>query len=342
MIDSTVRPLVLTMGDPAGIGGECTLKAWQARRDGYPFVALDDPSWLNALARRLRLHVPIVPVADTAEAMRVFAQALPVIAMPLANPPRPGTPDPANAAAIVGSISRAAAMVMKGQAGAMVTNPINKAALYATGFAYPGHTEFLAALTGVSGREVMMLASPLLRVVPVTVHVALRDAIAMLTPDLIASVARTTHDALRRDFGIPYPRLAIAGLNPHAGEQGALGREDAAIVAPAIEILQAAGIDATGPWPPDTMFTRIARTRYDVAICLYHDQALIPLKTLDMDHGVNVTLGLPIVRTSPDHGTAYDIAGQGVADPTSLLAAIDLAADLARRRSFLGSAAAAG
>ena len=342
MIDPTVRPLALTMGDPAGIGGECTLKAWQARRDGYPFVALDDPSWLNVLAQRLHLHVPIVPVADADEAMRVFPTALPVIAMPLANQPHPGVPDPANAKAIVGSITRAAAMALNGQAGAMVTNPINKAALYATGFAYPGHTEFLAALTGVPGQEVMMLASPLLRVVPVTVHVSLRDAIAMLTSDLIVSVARTAHAALRRDFGIGQPRLALAGLNPHAGEQGALGKEESVLVAPAIERLRAEGIDVTGPWPPDTMFTRIARTRYDVAICLYHDQALIPLKTLDMDHGVNVTLGLPIVRTSADHGTAYDIAGQGRADPTSLLAALDLAADLVRHRTFLGSAASGG
>ncbi len=342
MTDPAVRPLALTMGDPAGIGGECTLRAWLARRDCYPFVALDDPSHLNDLARRLRLHVPIVPVSDADEAVLVFPNALPIIAMPLANPPRPGEPDAANAKAIVGSITRAVAMALNGQAGAVVTNPINKAALYATGFAYPGHTEFLAALTGVPGQEVMMLASPLLRVVPVTVHVSLRDAIAMLTAEMIAAAARTTHAALRRDFGIPHPRVAIAGLNPHAGEQGALGKEEVTLVAPAIERLRAEGMDVSGPWPPDTMFTRIARTRYDAAICLYHDQALIPLKTLDMDHGVNVTLGLPIIRTSPDHGTAYDIAGQGVADPTSLLAALDLAADLAQRRRFLGSDAPAG
>jgi 4-hydroxythreonine-4-phosphate dehydrogenase len=342
MTDPAIRPLALTMGDPAGIGGECTLRAWLARRDGYPFVALDDPSHLNALARRLRLHVPIVPVADADAAARVFPDALPVIPMPLANPPHPGEPDAANAPQIVGSITRAVAMALNGQAGAVVTNPINKAALYAAGFAYPGHTEFLAALTGVAGKEIMMLASPMLRVVPVTVHVSLRDAIAMLTPELIAAAARTTHAALVSDFGVPHPRLAIAGLNPHAGEQGALGNEEALLVVPAIEQLRAEGLDVSGPWPPDTMFTRVARTRYDAAICLYHDQALIPLKTLDMDHGVNVTLGLPIIRTSPDHGTAYDIAGQGVADPASLLAALDLAADLAHRRRFLGSAPAAG
>ena len=215
----------------------------------------------------------------------------------------------------------------------MVTNPINKAALYDAGFSYPGHTEFLAALTEVPGREIMMLASPQLRVVPVTVHTSLRKAIAALTPALIVAAARTTAQALRSDFGIASPRLAMAGLNPHAGEQGALGDEEASIIAPALAELRTQGIDVSGPWPPDTMFTAAARTRYDAAICMYHDQALIPLKTLDMDHGVNVTLGLPIVRTSPDHGTAYDIAGKGIADPTSLIAAITLAAELAERRS---------
>ncbi len=215
----------------------------------------------------------------------------------------------------------------------MVTNPINKAALCDAGFTYPGHTEFLAALTGASGRQIMMLASPELRVVPVTVHASLRRSIDMITTDAIVAAARTTATALRLQFGIAQPRLAIAGLNPHAGEQGALGDEETTIIAPAIAALRADGIDISGPWPPDTMFTAAARARYDVAICMYHDQALIPLKTLDMDHGVNVTLGLPIVRTSPDHGTAYDIAGKGVADPSSLIAAIELAATLAMRNT---------
>jgi len=214
----------------------------------------------------------------------------------------------------------------------MVTNPINKAALYQAGFHYPGHTEFLAALTGAAGQQIMMLASPHLKVVPVTVHASLRASIAMLTTQMIVDAARTTATALRRDFGLASPRLGIAGLNPHAGEQGALGDEETVIIQPAIDTLRADGIDVSGPWPPDTMFTPAARQRYDVAICMYHDQALIPLKTLDMDHGVNVTLGLPIVRTSPDHGTAYDIAGKGLADPSSLIAAIALAADLAARR----------
>jgi 4-hydroxythreonine-4-phosphate dehydrogenase len=215
----------------------------------------------------------------------------------------------------------------------MVTNPINKAALYDAGFAYPGHTEFLAELTGAQGRQIMMLASPDLRVVPVTVHASLSRSIAMLTTDAIVAAAQTTAAALQRDFGIARPRLAIAGLNPHAGEQGALGDEETTIIGPAIAALRAAGIDVSGPWSPDTMFTATARSRYDAAICMYHDQALIPLKTLDMDRGVNVTLGLPIVRTSPDHGTAYDIAGKGVANPASLIAAIELAALLATRRA---------
>ena len=215
----------------------------------------------------------------------------------------------------------------------MVTNPINKAALYQAGFHYPGHTEFLAVLTGAIGQQIMMLASPHLKVVPVTVHASLRASIAMLTTQMIVDAARTTATALRRDFGLAQPRLAVAGLNPHAGEQGALGDEETTLIQPAIDTLRAEGIEVSGPWPPDTMFTPAARQRYDVAICMYHDQALIPLKTLDMDHGVNVTLGLPIVRTSPDHGTAYDIAGKGVADPSSLIAALTLAAELAGSRA---------
>jgi 4-hydroxythreonine-4-phosphate dehydrogenase len=325
-------PIALTMGDPAGIGGELTLRAWAAQSTA-PFFVLDDPARLETLAAKLHLQVPIREIAAPAEAASVFGHALPVLAVHLAAPALPGRPDPANAPAVIASIERATALALDGDAGAVVTNPINKAALYAVGFAYPGHTEFLAALTGVPGREVMMLASPDLRVVPVTVHVSLRQAIAMLDTKRIVAVARTTADALRRDFGIASPRLAVAGLNPHAGEQGALGHEDADIVAPAIAALREDGIDATGPWPPDTMFTAQARAQYDAAICMYHDQALIPLKTLDMQHGVNVTLGLPIVRTSPDHGTAYDIAGTGRADATSLIAALALAGVIVSQRA---------
>ena len=326
-----MRPLALTMGDPAGIGGELTLGAWRALREGGPeFVVLDDPDRLRALAASLRLDIPIAEVA-TADAVS-FADALPVLPVRLANPPRPGHPDPANAPAVIAAIEQATGLARAGAVGGVVTNPINKSALYQAGFAYPGHTEFLAALTGAPGRQEMMLASPALRVVPVTVHASLRDAIASLSTERILNAARTTAAALRRDFGLPRPRLAIAGLNPHAGEGGALGDEETRIIAPAIAALRAEGEDVSGPWPPDTMFTAAARTRYDVAICMYHDQGLIPLKTLDMAHGVNVTLGLPIVRTSPDHGTAYDIAGSGTADPASLIAALRLAAAIAARR----------
>ncbi|MDR3533800.1 MAG: 4-hydroxythreonine-4-phosphate dehydrogenase PdxA [Rhodopila sp.] len=326
-----MKPLALTMGDPAGIGGELTLRAWlRLRETGPVFVALDDPARLERLARDMGLAVPVRPVADAWAAAQVFRSALPVLPVPLAAIPVPGQPDQANARAVVASIEQATKLALSGQVGGVVTNPINKAALYQVGFAYPGHTEFLAALTGATGQQIMMLASPMLRVVPVTVHASLRDSIAMLTTEMIVAASRTTATALRRDFGIASPRLAVAGLNPHAGEQGALGTEETTLVQPAIDTLRAEGIDVSGPWPPDTMFTAAARARYDVAICMYHDQALIPLKTLDMDHGVNVTLGLPIVRTSPDHGTAFDIAGKGVADPTSLIAAIELAATLAR------------
>jgi 4-hydroxythreonine-4-phosphate dehydrogenase len=308
-------PIALTMGDPAGIGGELTLRAWLSRATA-PFIALDDPDRLTAMAARLHLPVPVHEIHAPSEAAAIFPHALPVLPVRLAAPAPPGRPDPANAPAVIASIERATALALRGEAGAVVTNPINKAALYAAGFAHPGHTEFLAELTGVPGQEVMMLAAPALRVVPVSVP-----------------AARTTAAALRRDFGIAKPRLAVAGLNPHAGEQGALGVEDAAIVAPAIAALRAEGIDATGPYPPDTMFTEAARATYDVAICMYHDQALIPLKTLDMHHGVNVTLGLPIVRTSPDHGTAYDIAGTGRADATSLIAALAMAGAIVAQRA---------
>ncbi len=328
-------PLALTMGDPAGIGGELTLRAWQLRRAGAGrFVALDDPNRLRQLAHDLRLDVPIVDVSSAAAAATIFADALPVLSVPLSVAPVPGDPDAANAPAVVASIVLAARLAMAGEVGAVVTNPINKAALYDAGFSYPGHTEFLAALTGAIGKQIMMLASPDLRVVPVTVHASLRKSIEMITVERIVAAARTTAMALQRDFGIAAPRLAIAGLNPHAGEQGALGDEETTIIGPAIAELRSDGLEISGPWPPDTMFTETARARYDVAICMYHDQALIPLKTLDMRHGVNVTLGLPIVRTSPDHGTAYDIAGKGIADPSSLFAALDLAATLATRRAM--------
>lgn len=326
-------PLALTMGEPAGIGGELTLRAWLALRGMGPvFVALDDPARLADLAKLLGLDVSIEIVASAADAAAVFARALPVLPVALSKPSRAGHPDPANAAATIASIDRAVALALAGEAGGIVTNPIQKSNLYDAGFAYPGHTEYLAAKAG-DVPVAMLLACPQLRVVPVTIHLALRTAIATLSTDAIMATALLVAKGLQRDFGIARPRLALAGLNPHAGEAGSMGAEDAAIVAPAVAQLRERGIDAVGPLPPDTMFSPRAREGYDVAICMYHDQALIPLKTLDVDGGVNVTMGLPFVRTSPDHGTALDIAGKGLAHPGSLLAALRLADELATKRA---------
>jgi 4-hydroxythreonine-4-phosphate dehydrogenase len=328
---SNARPLALTMGDPAGIGGELSLKAWLARRAGFPFVALDDPDRLAAIARSLGISVPIRVVTEAAAACAVFREALPVIAVKLAAAPQAGKANPANGSAVIASIAQATRMTLAGETAAVVTNPIHKSTLYGVGFAHPGHTEFLAELTGAT-LPVMMLASPELRVVPITVHASLRDMLGMITVDRIVAVTRVTAEALRRHWGIASPRIAMAGLNPHAGEDGTMGVEEQTIIGPAIAQLRAEGLDVSGPWAADSMFTPAARAEYDVAMGMYHDQALIPLKTLDMHRGVNVTLGLPIIRTSPDHGTAFAIAGQGVADPSSLIAAIDLAADLAGRQ----------
>ena len=315
------------MGDPASISAEITAAAWHHLRETGPaFTILADPDWISP-------HAPIQIIASPAESR--FAQAIPVLPIPLTRPATPGQPDGANAPATIASIEHAVRLVQTGAATAVVTNPIAKSVLMAAGFPHPGHTEFLAALTGATGHEIMMLACPQLRVVPVTIHVSLRAALENLTTSAIVHAARTTHAALRRDFAIPQPRLAIAGLNPHAGEQGRMGTEESTIIQPAIDQLRADGIRVTGPHPPDTMFTEPARARYDAAICMYHDQALIPLKTIDMNGGVNVTLGLPIIRTSPDHGTAFDIAGRGVADPSSLIAALRMAADIASKQAVL-------
>ncbi len=326
-------PLALTMGEPAGIGGELALRAWlELRGHGPVFVALDDPARLADIAKTLGLDVPIEIVATAADAVSIFARALPVLPVALAAPVRAGHPDPANAAATIASIDRAVGLALAGEASGIVTNPIQKSNLYAAGFAYPGHTEYLAAKAG-DVPVAMLLACPQLRVVPVTIHMALRTAIAELSTDAIVATSLLVAKGLRTDFGIAHPRLALAGLNPHAGEAGSMGTEDAEIVAPAVARLRAHGIDAVGPMPPDTMFGPRSREGYDVAICMYHDQALIPLKTLDVDGGVNVTLGLPFVRTSPDHGTALDIAGKGVAHPGSLVAALRLANELATKRA---------
>ena len=319
------------MGDPAGIAGEITAGAWtRLRAAGPAFVVLGDVNWLRRFG-------PVQVVGSAREASEAFAAAMPVLPIDLPTPVTPGMPDSANAPAIIASIERAVLLAQSGEVEAVVTNPISKAVLTRAGFPHPGHTEFLAALTGAAGREVMMLAAPALRVVPVTIHVSLRRALALLSTEAIVAAGRTTAAALRQDFGIAAPRLAVAGLNPHAGEQGTMGDEERTLIQPAIAALRAEGIDARGPYPPDTMFTEQARSGYDAALCMYHDQALIPLKTLDMVNGVNVTLGLPIVRTSPDHGTAFDIAGawragQGLADPSSLVAASRLASSIAAHR----------
>jgi 4-hydroxythreonine-4-phosphate dehydrogenase len=328
-----LRPVALTMGEPAGIGAEIALKAWQALKGRVlPFVLLDDAARVQAIAQRYGLHVDVRIVETPAEAATVFPLALPIMDRPLPHPATLGHPDPVNAPAVLNSIREAVALAQAGSVAAVVTNPIHKAVLMGAGFQHPGHTEFLGELCGLSGPPIMMLAAPALRVVPVTVHEPLLQAIVGLTTARIIRAGQITAEALVRDIGVDNPRIAVAGLNPHAGEENRLGTEDRAIVAPAVAALKAAGIDASGPYPADTMFTPHARARYDVALCLYHDQALIPLKALDFANGVDVTLGLPIVRTSPDHGTAFEIADKGVANPSSLIAAIEMAHAMAARR----------
>ena len=326
-------PLALTLGEPAGIGPDITLAVWQ-RRDELalpPFYLLADPDFLARRAQQLGLDVPLCVVEPDAAA-KIFPTALPVVALAERVTAEPGQPDQSSGPAAIASIRRAVADVFAGRAHAVVTNPVAKAVLYRTGFAEPGHTEFLAKLaqeaTGRAAHPVMMLWSPELAVVPVTIHLPVREVPQRLTADLIVETGRIVARGLRERFGIARPRLALAGLNPHAGEDGSLGAEDAAVVAPAIERLRREGIDARGPLPADTMFHAAARRTYDAALAMYHDQALIPIKTLAFDHAVNVTLGLPFVRTSPDHGTAFDIAGSGRANPASLVAALKLAARL--------------
>jgi 4-hydroxythreonine-4-phosphate dehydrogenase len=326
-------PLALTLGEPAGIGPDITLAVWQ-RRDELalpPFYLLADPDFLARRAQQLGLDVPLCVVEPDAAA-KTFPTALPVVALAERVTAEPGQPDQSSGPAAIASIRRAVADVFAGRAHAVVTNPVAKAVLYRTGFAEPGHTEFLAKLaqeaTGRAAHPVMMLWSPELAVVPVTIHLPVREVPQRLTADLIVETGRIVARGLRERFGIARPRLALAGLNPHAGEDGSLGEEDAAVVAPAVERLRREGIDARGPLPADTMFHAAARRTYDAALAMYHDQALIPIKTLAFDHAVNVTLGLPFVRTSPDHGTAFDIAGSGRANPASLVAALKLAARL--------------
>jgi 4-hydroxythreonine-4-phosphate dehydrogenase len=335
--DPVALPLALTMGEPAGIGGEMALKAWLDRHQDLPsFYVIDDPERLASLARRLAWPVSVRAIDAPEQAVAAVDEALPVLPIGVPIRAKPGRPDPGDAPAILGAIERAVRDVCCGHAAALVTNPINKDSLYRAGFRHPGHTEYLAELAGTGETPIMMLVCPGLRVVPVTIHIPLRQAIKSLSTPAIVEAGRTTATALRRDFGIAAPILAVAGLNPHAGEAGSLGREEIEIIEPAIAELQRAGIDARGPLPPDTMFHVEARRSYDAALCMYHDQALIPIKTIDFHGGVNVTLGLPFVRTSPDHGTAFGIAGQGTARPDSLIAALQLAAEMAARRAATG------
>lgn len=324
-------PRALTMGDPAGIGPELALKAWMSRgaNNLSTFCVYGCANTLRERAALLGLSVPVATVSHVGEAGRAFPTALPVLDFPVSEKVAAGQPSAQNSAATIKSIERAVEDVSDGVAAAVVTNPIAKSVLYAAGFVYPGHTEFLAALAakhwpGAGHQPVMMLACDDLKVVPLTIHVPLRDVPRLVTRELIVSTIEITVGALRRDFGISRPRIAIAGLNPHAGEDGTIGREEEEIIAPALAAV-AGGVALIGPLSADTMFHAGARATYDAAICMYHDQALIPIKTLAFDKGVNVTLGLPFVRTSPDHGTAFGIAADGTASPVSLIEALRLA-----------------
>ncbi|NNG06055.1 MAG: 4-hydroxythreonine-4-phosphate dehydrogenase PdxA [Inquilinus sp.] len=342
--DAERPPLAVTMGEPAGIGGEIALAAWRARNaKAVPqFFLFDDPIRLRALIKQLDWQIEIREIAAPDEVHAVFPDAVPVLPIDLPAPVTPGRIDPANSAKVVESIREAVAIVQAGEARALVTNPIQKSTLYDAGFSHPGHTEFLATLAGATQAPVMMLACPELRVVPVTVHLPLRDAVAALRREDIIHCATVTAEALTRDFGIAPPRLSVAGLNPHAGENGSLGREEKDIIAPAVEALKSRGLAIDGPHPADTMFHPRARAGFDAAICMYHDQALIPLKTIDFDRGVNITLGLPFVRTSPDHGTALAIAGKGIANPASMIEALTAADRMSVRRAARASATAGG
>ncbi len=316
--------LAISCGEPAGIGPEIAAKAWADLRGAVPMVWIGDP-------RHLPEGVPWTEVTAAEEAAGVCDDALPVLARDFGPPVTPGRAQAAHASHVIAAIEESVALTRSGACSAMVTAPIHKQALIdGAGFAYPGHTEFLAALGGVT-RVVMMLASDILRVVPATIHIPLSQVPAALTEDVLAETVEITRAALIRDFGIAEPRIAVSGLNPHAGEGGKMGREEIDLIAPVIRRFQDRGWHVVGPLPADTMFHAAARARYDAAIAMYHDQALVPIKTLAFDEGVNVTLGLPFVRTSPDHGTAFDIAGKGVANPSSMIAAIRMAAAMGPR-----------
>ena len=325
------RPIALSCGDPAGIGPEIAAKAWRRLRADLPFAWIGDP-------RHLPDDTPVARISALSEAAEATPHGLPVIEIDFPGDSRPGQPDPADAPSVVAAITRAVTEVQEGRAAALCTAPISKQALIdGAAFAFPGHTEFLGHLAGDTARPVMMLASDALRVVPATVHIPLSEVPAALTPELLSDTIRITAAAMTRDFGIAAPRIAVAGLNPHAGEGGKIGTEELEWIAGTLDDLRAEGLRLTGPLPADTMFHGAARARYDAAVAMYHDQALIPAKTLAFDRAVNVTLGLPFIRTSPDHGTAYDIAGKGIATPASLCAALELARSMARARASHGA-----
>ncbi len=327
--------LAVSLGDPAGIGPELIVEAWLRRETERlsPFFVAGAPGLLAEAARRRGHDLLVVELFHPADALDAFERGLPVLAG-IDGDYRPGAPDREGAQLALASLEEATRLTIAGEAAALVTGPVAKARLAEVGFAHPGQTEFVAAACGVAAENaVMMLAGPSLRAIPLTVHVALAEVARLITAELIVAKARIAAAALIRDFGIANPRLAIAALNPHAGEDGLFGREDQTIVAPAIARLQAEGIAATGPHPADALFASHARGGYDAALCMYHDQALIPVKALDFDQGVNVTLGLPIVRTSPDHGTAFAIAGKGLANPGAMIAALRMAGECAARRA---------
>ncbi|CUH62762.1 4-hydroxythreonine-4-phosphate dehydrogenase 1 [Thalassovita gelatinovora] len=319
-------PIALSCGEPAGVGPEIAFRAWELLGDSLPFFYIGDP-------RHLPQTAPVVSIDAAEDANEACRRGIPVLRHDFPAAARPGQPDPANAQGVIDVIARGVELTQSGAASALCTLPIHKKALKdGADFAYPGHTEYLAALADVD-RVVMMLASDELRVVPTTIHIAINAVPKQLTADLLTETIRITHAALRRDFGLDNPRLAVAGLNPHAGEGGTMGHEEIDLIIPVLDRLRAEGLHLDGPKSADTMFHSAARSHYDAAICMYHDQALIPIKTIDFAGGVNVTLGLPFIRTSPDHGTAFDIAGKGLADPTSTIAALKLAAKMAANRT---------
>lgn len=338
----SLAPIAVSLGDPAGIGPEVTAKCWAMRHElGLPpFVAIGDPRSVEAVS-----DIPLIAVEEPDEALDQFDDGLPLIAIEADRPNRPGEPSNEGARCAFDSLELAVGLARSGSAMAVVTGPVSKSRLYDVGFSHPGQTEFVAERCGVArGNVAMMLAGPTLRTVPVTTHIPLAEASEALSIDLVASRGRAALRGLIRNFGIEAPRLAVSGLNPHAGESGALGQEEVEIIGPAVEILREEGWQVIGPLPADTMFHERARAQYDAALCMYHDQALIPVKSLHFDDGVNITLGLPIVRTSPDHGTAFDIAGKDRAEPTAMAAALRVAVEAAenrRRMSELGVSGAA-